>query len=259
MNGQGLTLRDISDVNISATPTDEMLLIYNSADQKFRTRVLVATDMPSNVVSNTVTLTTTAPLTGGGDLSANRTLAISAATQSVAGSLSAADKTKLDGITATKIYTALLTEVAPAAITSGLLVVGMRYTLTTFVAGDDFLNVGAALNQTGQIFIATGITPTVYANGSTLTSDGAPMATVLENTLGGTVVWSYVEGVYTGTLTGAFTVNKAVILCAASITAAKLIAADTPDANTVRVLTFSSGSAADNILNKTALRIQVFP
>lgn len=37
----------------------------------------------------------------------------------------------------------------------------------------------------------------------------APVATVLENTLGGTVVWSYDEtGAYIGTLAGAFTANK---------------------------------------------------
>ena len=47
------------------------------------------------------TITTTAPLTGGGDLSADRTLAISAATTIAAGSMSAADKTKLDAITGT--------------------------------------------------------------------------------------------------------------------------------------------------------------
>jgi hypothetical protein len=45
-------------------------------------------------------INTTAPLTGGGDLSANRTLAISAATDSTAGSMSGTDKAKLDGATA---------------------------------------------------------------------------------------------------------------------------------------------------------------
>ena len=44
------------------------------------------------------TISTTAPLTGGGNLTADRTLGISAATTSAAGSMSAADKTKLDGI-----------------------------------------------------------------------------------------------------------------------------------------------------------------
>lgn len=62
-------------------------------------------------------LNTTTPLTGGGDLSANRTLAIDAATTSARGTMSSGDKTKLDGIetgatadqTATEIRAALLT------------------------------------------------------------------------------------------------------------------------------------------------------
>lgn len=37
----------------------------------------------------------------------------------------------------------------------------------------------------------------------------APVATVLENTLGGYIVWSYyTEGIYNGELLGAFTINK---------------------------------------------------
>lgn len=47
---------------------------------------------------NTIVIGTTAPLTGGGDLSANRTLAIAAATQIAAGSMSAIDKLKLDNL-----------------------------------------------------------------------------------------------------------------------------------------------------------------
>lgn len=54
----------------------------------------------SGSTPTTRTISTTAPLTGGGDLSANRTLAISAATTGAAGSMSAADKLKLDGIEA---------------------------------------------------------------------------------------------------------------------------------------------------------------
>src|SRR3990167_9364436 len=41
----------------------------------------------------------------------------------------------------------------------------------------------------------------------------APTATVLENTLGGTVVWTRVAaGNYRGTLTGAFTLNKTYLI-----------------------------------------------
>lgn len=43
-------------------------------------------------------ISTTAPLTGGGDLAADRTFGISAATTTDPGSMSAADKTKLDGV-----------------------------------------------------------------------------------------------------------------------------------------------------------------
>ena len=158
-----------------------------------------------------------------------------------------------------KVYTALLTEVSPTTLTSGTLVVGMRYTITTMESGDDFTNVGAAANESDVVFIATGTTPAVWTEGSELDSDGAPIATVLENTLGGEVVWSYTEGVYTGTLDGAFTVGKTVIHVAASTTATALVAADSPSADTVRVLTFDSGVAADDILDSTALFIKVFP
>lgn len=48
-------------------------------------------------VPTTRLINTTAPLSGGGDLSADRTLSITAATTAAAGSMSAADKLKLDG------------------------------------------------------------------------------------------------------------------------------------------------------------------
>lgn len=51
--------------------------------------------------------------------------------------------------------------------TSGVLIIGQKYYVSDFNAGDDFVNVGG-LNVTGTIFTATGTTPTVYANGSTL-------------------------------------------------------------------------------------------
>jgi hypothetical protein len=64
-------------------------------------------------------INTTAPLTGGGDLSADRTLAISAATTGAAGSMSSADKTKLDGIaTGATVYTD--TDARTAIITSSI-------------------------------------------------------------------------------------------------------------------------------------------
>lgn len=64
-------------------------------------------------VPDTRTISTTAPLTGGGDLSVNRTLAISAATSGAAGSMSAADKTKLDAISGTNTGDQTITLTGP--------------------------------------------------------------------------------------------------------------------------------------------------
>jgi len=52
--------------------------------------------------------------------------------------------------------------------TSGLLVIGLSYTISNYAAGDDFTNVGGT-NVTGNTFIATGTTPTNWTNSSTLT------------------------------------------------------------------------------------------
>lgn len=53
-------------------------------------------------------------------------------------------------------------------LTSGVLVVGEYYAIATYVAGDDFTNVGADSNKTTTIFKATGTTPTVWTNSSTI-------------------------------------------------------------------------------------------
>lgn len=73
----------------------------------------------SAYVPITRTISTTAPLTGGGDLSANRTLAISAATGAAAGSMSAADKTKLDQFTLTAAKTFTFTNSATITCVDG--------------------------------------------------------------------------------------------------------------------------------------------
>lgn len=92
------------EVNTLATlKTDLLLAGTNSGDQtsivgitgtlaQFNTAVTDADLVPA-----ARSISTTAPLTGGGDLSANRTFAIDAATTIAAGSMSAADKAKLDG------------------------------------------------------------------------------------------------------------------------------------------------------------------
>lgn len=54
------------------------------------------------------------------------------------------------------------------AQTSGVLIVGKRYRIQTYVAGDDFTNLGASSNASGVEFVASATTPTVWSNASTL-------------------------------------------------------------------------------------------
>ena len=94
----------------------------------------------------------------------------------------------------TLTYRALLTETGPIVATDLLdldnnFIVGEGYTITNYVDGDDFTNIGATINATGSFFTATGEIPNVWTNGSTITSTGDMFANVLENTLGYDLQW----------------------------------------------------------------------
>ncbi len=65
------------------------------------------------------------------------------------------------------IYVPVETDTVGSVITSGTLMVGAVYKINTFAAGDDFSNVGGT-NETGNIFVATGTTPTTWTNSSSL-------------------------------------------------------------------------------------------
>lgn len=54
--------------------------------------------------------------------------------------------------------------------TSGLLTIGTSYYISAYNAGDDFTNVGG-INIAGSYFVATGTTPTVWSNSSSLISN----------------------------------------------------------------------------------------
>lgn len=94
--------------------------------------------------------------------------------------------------------------------TVGPLVPGRRYFIAQFLAGDDFANVGAALNATGVTFTATGAAPSQWTHGSALqeiTVDLSVTATYAEvqaalnatsylTALGGVSVVSLGKGAY---------------------------------------------------------------
>ena len=73
------------------------------------------------------------------------------------------------------------------------LVIGITYTITDYIANDDFSNVADVLsgtiNTNGCVFRATGITPTNWSNGTTLTTTNNPNNIIAKNQLGFTPNW----------------------------------------------------------------------
>ena len=89
----------------------------------------------------------------------------------------------------------------------------------------------------------------------------APVATVLENTLGGTVVWSRnTNGVYYGTLTGAFAFNKTVCFAtSASANATNKIGIGITNANFVTLrATNSVDVESDGVVGDLSIEIRVY-
>lgn len=114
-----------------------------------------------------------------------------------------------------KVFTALLTQSGgndPIDTDNFTLTIGVTYQISQngLIRGD-FTNVGAPNNNSGTYFIATGTTPNSWGQDSLLFNTGAPVATVLENTLGN--VWfSYnTTGNYNLNSNGLFTDNKTMI------------------------------------------------
>jgi hypothetical protein len=104
----------------------------------------------------------------------------------------------LDELRGYKSYTALLTqsgEGEPTSISSGELVIGRTYTISSGAIRPhtwDFTNVGAPNNEEETSFVATGTVPNSWGNGVLNYNTGAPVVTVLENTIGN--IWFLFDG-----------------------------------------------------------------
>ncbi len=166
-----------ADVGLgSADNTSDAAKNVLTATKLFTSRTIngVAFDGTVNITINAVdstarvpesrSLTTTAPLTGGGDLSANRTLAITAATGAAAGSMSSADKTKLDGVatgaTANSSDAVLLARANHTGTQAAATVTGLSTVATSGSAADLTGNLAIARLNTG-----TGASATTFWRG----------------------------------------------------------------------------------------------
>lgn len=110
---------------------------------------------------------------------------------------------------------------------------------------------------------AGGVAVKAYRALVTQSSTTAPTATVLENSLGGTVVWARSStGTYTATLTGAFTSAKTFILQpgeTGTIAAIKNVLASRTSDNVVTVTTGAGGTLEDSVLSSFPIEILVYP
>lgn len=85
-------------------------------------------------------------------------------------------------------------------------------TIDDLLIGTDVENQNETKNFSIQEIVNLAIPYKVYNAILTQSGNLDPVATVLQNTLGGTVVWTRdSEGLYFGTLTGAFTPNKTLV------------------------------------------------
>lgn len=89
----------------------------------------------------------------------------------------------------------------------------------------------------------------------------APVATVLTNTLGGTVVWGYDSvGTYTATLAGVFVTNKVVVFIQPSLPdGIYSFQLNAPDAIHVQTAYSVDGVTSNNYLTATPIEIRVYP
>jgi len=99
-----------------------------------------------------------------------------------------------------KVYTALLTQSGEdnqETLIDEPLTIGVTYKIGDQAGGTwDFTNVGAPNNDIDTYFVATGTTPNSWGNGTLIYNEGAPIVTVLENTIGN-IYWIYDStGVY---------------------------------------------------------------
>jgi hypothetical protein len=104
----------------------------------------------------------------------------------------------------------------------------------------------------------------VYTALLTQSGTSAPTATVLENNLGGTVVWTRTDiGQYVGTLSGAFTSNKTWLFISYSqnidiLGSGNLYQMVRANANEINLFTAVPGDYGDDFLSNQAIEIRVY-
>ena len=167
-----------------------------------------------------------------------------------------------------KVYTALLTQSGgdnPLLIGSGEITIGVTYVINKGKADTgDFTNVGAPNNNDGTYFVATGTTPNEWGGTELGYNEGAPVVTVLENTIGNIWFTYNSDGFYSINSNELFTNNKSVIFITNTTgdinSPSEIVKAATYDLSSMYIASFSTGAPpnSNNILYKTPIEIRVY-
>ena len=165
-----------------------------------------------------------------------------------------------------KVFTALLTQTGGTdyqTITSGQVEKGVTYRITDDGgSGWDFTNVGAPNNDIDTYFIATENTaPNSWGSGGMLAYDlGAPVATVLENTIGDIyMIHSGDTGEYGIGWNFPFKEERTwVATTPADIASGTLISIQRKTDESIVVKTNYDGSPADDLLEHTPIEIRCY-
>jgi len=164
-----------------------------------------------------------------------------------------------------KVYTALLTQnggSVPSAISSGNVTKGVTY----MILGDlgDYSNVGAPNNNDGTFFVAiNNEVPITFGDSELEYNTGAPVVTVLENTIGNIWFIFYNDGWYNINSTSLFTENKTFVFFG-SVGDSDLSAGYTSrnfitDSNIIGISSFvNTNTNLNGLLDKTSLEIRVY-
>lgn len=171
------------------------------------------------------------------------------------------------------IYKTLLSQNVPiASKTSGTVLVGQLWTITTFIAGDDFSNwnlISGTGNTTGDVYQATTTTPIVWANLSDLTYDGTPYIVSTDssgnlnpvvNTLGSPTFTRDGAGVFQAVFTGLLSSNDKFFVDFSPTSFSSSVTWFWNDINSFEIDSLNNaGASSDGILWNTPMTIYVYP
>jgi hypothetical protein len=162
------------------------------------------------------------------------------------------------------VYTAVLSQSGtdnPLSIDTGLLTIGVTYMIATSFTGDDFSNVGGPEitfddEGLGTYFIATGTTPANWTNETEFEyNTGAPVVTVLENTIG-EIYWTWDStGFYTWHSARLFTENKSFALISSSTMGAIVTNISVYDTSNTLIVASDSEGYRENFIAYVEIRV----